>query len=95
MGTNDNIIAFLHFNQENIEKIKTLNGCEWHQKEKFWSIPYSQSNLNKLIFMFKKENLIVDYDLYLKRLREELILRNYSRKTIKTYLQFNMDFLKL
>jgi len=77
-----------------IAKIKTLKGYKWHPNEKCWSLPYSHSNFNQLLFLFDDHDPVVDPTLYLEKLREELISRNYSQKTIRIYYQFNLDFLK-
>jgi len=33
-------------------------------------------------------------DFVLKTLKKELVLRNFSSKTIKAYIHYNLDFLK-
>lgn len=84
----------LPYNPEYISKIKTLTGYKWHPSGKYWNVPYTHTNFNQLQFLFDDEELVIDPKLYLERLREELIARNYSPKTIRIYYQFNLDFLK-
>jgi site-specific recombinase XerD len=93
-GQKDNIVVILPYDTEFISKMKTLDGYKWHPNEKCWSVPYTHTNFNQLLFMFGDHDPVVDPTLYLEKLREELISRNYSQKTIRIYYQFNLDFLK-
>lgn len=90
----DSIIIMLPYNPEYISKIKTLDGYKWHPTGKYWNVPYTNTNFNQLQFLFDDEELLIDPKLFLERLREELISRNYSQKTVRIYYQFNLDFLK-
>lgn len=90
----DSIIIMLTYNPEYISKIKTLDGYKWHPTGKYWNVPYTNTNFNQLQFLFDDEELVIDPKLFLERLREELISRNYSQKTVRIYYQFNLDFLK-
>lgn len=74
-------------------KIKTINEYRWHPEEKYWSLPYSEDVLEKILFAFNGERIDVDPALYLEDLRRELKSRKYSSKTIKAYLHSNGDFM--
>jgi integrase len=93
-GHQDNIVVIMPYDTGFISKIKTFKGYRWHPNEKCWRLPYTHTNFNQLLFLFGDHDPIVDPALFLEKLREELISRNYSQKTIRIYYQFNLDFLK-
>ena len=100
-GTRDIIIKF-PYNPSYIAKIKTIKGYKWHPEEKYWSVPYDDATLERIVSLFEGEMLNIDNSLHLKDekiaefedLRRELVLRKYSPKTNKSYLHYNKDFLK-
>ena len=96
----DNRIAvILPYNLPYISKIKTIKGYLWHPKEKYWSFPNNEKNLKKLITIFSEEKIEIEQSLKFllnpfEKLRNELISRKYSNKTVKSYIHYNKNFLK-
>ncbi len=80
------------YNLDLIKKVKQLPKIKWNGKQKQWVLPYFDgilSKINKLI-----GNIVcVDPLIYLKPLKDELTIRKYSLKTIKSYLTYNSNFL--
>ena len=91
-GRNNKIIIRIPYNQDLISKVKSIPRREWNPKEKYWEAPYSEDLITKLQSLFR-ENLIVDHCFYLIPLQKELLIRKYSRRTIKSYIRINRDFL--
>ena len=60
--------------------------------EKYWEIPYEKNIIAKLQAIFE-ENLIIDPYFFLDSLQKELFIKKYSRRTIKSYVCYNRDFL--
>ena len=96
----------LPYNPTYIKKIKTIPGYRWHPDKKCWSFPYSEDILKKILLLFDGENIHLDSTLQrlteetgknkdFEVLRRELVSRKYSPKTIKAYLHYNRDMLKL
>ena len=92
-------ITFPNYNYSYISKIKSIEGYKWHPEEKFWTIPNTNGNLQKIIFIFGKEEIVIDQSLQkklnqnLEELKRELIIRKYSKKTINAYIYHNKEFL--
>jgi site-specific recombinase XerD len=82
------------YNPIYITKIKTINEYRWHPEEKYWSVPYSKDNLEKIISIFDGAKIKIESSLWFEDLNRELVSRKYSRKTIKSYLHYNEDFLR-
>jgi hypothetical protein len=76
----------LPYNPKYIATLKELSGYRWHPKERYWSFPYNDTILEKILSIFYGERVDVDPTLYLEPLRKELISRKYSRKTVKAYI---------
>jgi len=92
-------ITFPNYNYSYISKIKSIEGYKRHSEEKFWAIPNTDGNLQKIIFIFGKEEIVIDQSLQkklnqnLEELKRELIIRKYSKKTINAYIYHNEEFL--
>jgi len=91
-GRNNKIIIRIPYNQDLINKVKSIPRREWNPKGKYWEVPYSEELIGKLQGLFGK-NLIVDPYFYLITLQKELSIRKYSRRTIKSYMRINRNFL--
>ena len=74
--------------------------------KKYWSFPYSEDILRKILSVFVGERINIDSSLQrlvketpeskdFEDLRRELVSRKYSPKTIKIYSYYNRDILKL
>ena len=91
-GRNNKVIIRVPYDQELIKKIKTISGRKWNPEMKYCEVPYYENLLPELQALFGK-NLVIDPYLYLLPLERELSIRKYSRKTIKSYMRYNRDFL--
>jgi len=89
---NRRIIIRIPYDQNLIKRVKTIPGRRWNPKGKYWEVPYEEGLITKLQSLFG-ENLIVDPYLYLIPLQKELSIRKYSRRTIRSYIRINRDFL--
>lgn len=80
------------YSVDRIMNIKKLNGYRWDPHQKAWFIPYSKDSLMKLEKLFLDEEIIMElqindrYQHTYNLMREELVLKGYSYKTIKSYL---------
>ncbi|MDL1971312.1 MAG: phage integrase N-terminal SAM-like domain-containing protein [Candidatus Desulfofervidaceae bacterium] len=91
-GRNNKIIIRIPYNQDLINKVKSIPRREWNLQGKYWEVPYSEDLIAKLQSLFG-ENPVVDPYFYLIPLQKELSIRKYSRRTIKSYMRINRDFL--
>jgi len=89
---NRKIIIRIPYDQDLIKNVKTIPGRRWNTKEKYWEVPYEEGIISKLQNIFG-ENLIIDPYFDLMSLQKELSIRKYSRRTIKSYIRINRDFL--
>lgn len=89
---NNKVIISVPYNQELIRKIKTISGRRWNPNEKYWKVPYDENLISSLLVFFG-ENISIDPHFYLIPLQKELSIRKYSRRTIKSYIRYNRDFL--
>ena len=96
-GENGHLIVHLPYTPERVAKIRSLSGRRWNPAEKFWTIPDSAENMERLHALFAGENVEFDPSLQpapsvrqhagaLDKMEEELKLRGYGRKTCKAYL---------
>ena len=89
---NNKIIIKIPYNQDLINKVKSIPRREWNSQRKYWEVPYSEDLIAKLQSLFR-ENLVVAPYFYLIPLQKELSIRKYLRRTIKSYMRYNRDFL--
>ena len=91
-GRNNKIIIRIPYNQDLINKVKSIPRREWNPQGKYWEVTYSEDLIATLQRLFG-ENFAVDPYLYLIPLKKELSIRKYSRRTIKSYMRINRNFL--
>jgi|AntRauTorckE6833_2_1112554.scaffolds.fasta_scaffold00042_71 site-specific recombinase XerD len=85
----ENILVYFKYDKQKIQKIKKINNHNWDPEERCWLIPNNDKNIKELYKLFNKDEIEViktKENLRLKRLREKLILKGYSRQTIKGYI---------
>lgn len=59
----DRIKVAFPYNPPYITKIKTISGYRWHPKEKYWSFPYSDGILDKILKVFEGDKIRLDHAL--------------------------------
>ncbi|RCK72659.1 MAG: Integrase [Ignavibacteriae bacterium] len=97
----DRVAIKFPYNEEYIKEIKKISGYRWHPEEKYWSLPLTQINLERIREIFKNNNIFIDeklkstnifknfqfnIDIDLQEIQRTMRLKNYSHKTIKSYL---------
>nr|WP_243402020.1 tyrosine-type recombinase/integrase [Leptospira haakeii] len=65
----------------------------WNHQLKFWKIPFSDSFLSEFISTHR-EKIEAEPDILLIPLKTEVLRRNYSKKTLKSYFLYNRAFLR-
>jgi len=71
-----------------IEKVRIIEGRKWHKDEKYWSFPDSDDTLEKILEVFKGEEIYLDPALK-SQLSISIISRKYSYRTVKGYLYYD------
>ncbi len=92
LSNHGNVYIKVPYDKSLINKLKTITGIKWNPLKKRWEIPYYNGLIQKLQSVFS-ENLIIDMSIHLMPLKRELLIRKYSKRTIKSYLKYNTDFL--
>ena len=106
----DRLIIHLPYTPERVAKIRTVPGRRWHSEGKYWSVPYTDGIVERLLNLFSDEEIDLDASLrpskqklpgkmqpewtqVLERMKEELKLRGYGHKTLKSYLGHTTRFI--
>ena len=58
--TSGRITVAFSYNPTHVAKVKTIEGYKWHPKEKYWSFPYSETILEKILSVFDREDIHID-----------------------------------
>ena len=74
--------------------MRTVENARWIQEKQFWIMPLLDHNLLHIKARFK-DQIRYDPDFHLMVLRQEIIIRNYSRHTLQLYLFYNRELLKV
>lgn len=98
-GINNDIVVNFEYSVERVKKLKLIEGSKYDLKQNCWTIPYDNKAYNKLVALFKNEEIIIKKNSAdsgsnlrenaveaLKRAEEELKLKGFSFKTKKSYL---------
>ncbi len=105
LDKSNRIAVTFPYNEQTIKKIKSIPGYKWHPELKHWSFPNDKEILEKILKVFDGKKIEIDPALIPKtnnsiaeevtgELNKELRLRNYSRKTIKSYKSCIVSFLQ-
>lgn len=54
------IMVTFSYDQTSVAKIKTIEGRRWHPKEKYWSVPYSEGIIERLLSLFGEDGVELD-----------------------------------
>ena len=93
----ESILVYFKYDKQKIQKIKMINNYEWNPKEKCWLIHNNDKTIKKLYKLFNKDDIRIienNEDIKIKRLRDKLNLKGYSRQTIKVYISQIKQFKK-
>lgn len=109
IGNEKELFVRFSYSVDLIKKIKSFDYARWDKDAKHWIIPFSLDNITKLTEIFSDEYLVFEDKLkqqlidkkfapnwmneIFNRLIEELKLKGYSQKTIKSYLGHTRRFL--
>lgn len=89
---NNELIIKFDYSFERISKIKSIKGYRWDINKKVWILPFSEENVNSLKLLFNTERCTINFedntqnDKLYKSMKDELTLKGYSHKTLKSYL---------
>ena len=56
-GSDNRIIVRFPYSIGLVEKIRKVDGRIWNQKEKYWSVPYSEQTINRLNVLFRNDGV--------------------------------------
>ena len=88
------------YDEEKVRKVKIISGRRWEPKEKYWTSPYTEENINKIVEIFSLNTInfhkSIDVSCTTAKLKKtldeieievdkHLKLKGYSKKTIKSY----------
>lgn len=80
------------YHEPTIERLRMFTGSRWNKESQIWEIPLESRTIPVLFSVFGKR-VKLDKSLTFEDLHREIVLRNYSKKTEKSYLQFNRSLL--
>jgi site-specific recombinase XerD len=85
----DELKIVFNYSREIVEKIKLIPSHRWDPNQKAWFIKNNENNLKLLKLIFSDEKVIEEsgvIDPVFYQMHQELKLKGYSHKTIKSYL---------
>ncbi len=97
---NDRLFVKFDYDEESIRRIREINDRSWNQQEKYWTIPYTDENIERLIAIFGFRHIHFQESMNIpeppseskntfreieKAIDDYLKLKGYSPKTIKSY----------
>jgi|LSQX01.2.fsa_nt_gb site-specific recombinase XerD len=108
-GTENRLIVSFPYSKEAVDKIHLVEGRQWHPEGKFWTVPDDDKtkelvrklfvnakhdlSVNAVVSSQVNHNNAVDKNAMLSRFKEELFLKGYSPKTLKSYIGHVRRFL--
>ncbi len=54
------IVVTFSYDPNFVAEVKSIEGHRWHPDKKYWSFPYSQEILRKILSVFKGESIDLD-----------------------------------
>ncbi|PJZ24632.1 integrase [Leptospira hartskeerlii] len=81
------------YDTELFRKFSKMQRAIWSYEFRFWKIPFSESFLSEFVSTYR-EKIEADPDILLIPLKTEVLRRNYSKKTLKSYFLYNKAFLR-
>ncbi|EMJ99471.1 MULTISPECIES: tyrosine-type recombinase/integrase [unclassified Leptospira] len=86
------VVSF-SYDTELYQRIRKVLNSRWDNVQRVWKIPFSESFLSEFISDYG-ERIDADPEIILIPLKTELLRRNYSRKTLRSYFFYNRALLK-
>lgn len=94
MSIEDNVIFFQNnYDIEIKKRIGSIPYKKWNAEKKRWEIPYNKNSISNLKNLFG-DNIALDKNFDFIDLKKELMIRKYSKYTIKNYIYYNKELLK-
>lgn len=90
----DTVKVRLKYDPEMIKKLKKLKGGQWDKTNKLWLFPMKKYDALIKLFNLKKENNNESKSERIEELRQLLVRKGYSPKTIKSYLNHLRRYLE-
>lgn len=91
---NDEVKVRLKYDPVMIKKLKNLKGGQWDKSKKIWVFPMKKYNDLMALVNLKKENKNETKEVRIEQLRQLLVRKGYSPKTIKNYLNHLNKYLE-
>lgn len=63
LGEHNNLIIYVVYSPERVEWIKQLDDRVWHKELRYWTAPYTENNLRKLVELSQRDTLNFSPDL--------------------------------
>jgi len=82
---NDTVKVRLKYDPVMIKKLKELKGGQWDKTNKIWLFPLKKYDELIKLFNLKKENTNESKSERIEKLRQLLVRKGYSPKTVKNY----------
>ena len=57
-GEQDTLVSF-EYSPESVTKIKTISGHHWNSKTRYWTVPDTVENIDRLFELFKDEQVLI------------------------------------
>lgn len=107
-GDNGQLYVSFPYSRELVDKIRNIEGRNWHPEKKYWTVPDTEMATQQLASAFAGEHILTepsllpffdfsndesDEEKILETAKRELKLKGYSQKTCKTYLWHIKHFL--
>lgn len=87
-GQPGHLLLSFDYDEEIIKKVKGIEGRRWDPRERKWVFPDNENTINKINELFSATEVMdcrEHNDKLIDKLEDELKLRGFSRKTIKSY----------
>lgn len=81
------------YDSELIARVKNIRNSFWDSSKRIWKIPFFESNLSEFIREYG-ECIDTDSEILLIPLKTEMVRRNYSKKTQRTYILYNKALIR-
>lgn len=53
------LLVNFKYTPDSVTKIKTISGYHWNSKDKYWTVPNTMENIQRLFELFKKDQVLM------------------------------------